>query len=200
MELGEVKTVVKSGSEPFHLNGKKLNQNVLSFWQWSHSEILGNTLRGILAEYIVSMDVKCPYEVREEWDAFDLVSQEGVKIEVKSSSYIQSWKQSKLSKISFGIQPTIIWDEYNHRSSKAQRQSDVYVFCLLAHKEQKTIDPLNLEQWEFYVLPTRALDERVGNQKTITLSSLLRLNPKQCGFGEINEAIEIQLEVSNHSK
>jgi len=144
MELGEVKTVVKSGNEPFHLNGKKINRDLLSFWQWSNSEILGNTLRGVLAEYIVSIDVKCPYEVREEWDAFDLISQENIKIEVKSSSYIQSWKQRILSNISFGIQPTIIWDENNKRSSVAKRQSDVYVFCLLAHKGQRTIDPLNL--------------------------------------------------------
>jgi len=193
MELGEVKTVVKSGNEPFHLNGKKINRDLLSFWQWSNSEILGNTLRGVLAEYIVSIDVKCPYEVREEWDAFDLISQENIKIEVKSSSYIQSWKQRILSNISFGIQPTIIWDENNKRSSVAKRQSDVYVFCLLAHKEQRTIDPLNLEQWEFYVLSTSVLNEKVEKQKTITLSSLLRLNPMKCNFGKIHEAIKIQL-------
>ncbi|HIP07859.1 MAG TPA: hypothetical protein EYG66_08375, partial [Mariprofundaceae bacterium] len=187
--IGAVQTILKSGNEPFHLNGTKINQNLLSFWQWSNSEILGNTLRGVLAEYIVSIDIKCPYEVREEWDAFDLVTPEGVKVEVKSSSYIQSWKQSKFSNISFGIQPTIVWDENNNRSSKAKRQSEVYVFCLLAHKEQSTIDPLNLEQWEFYVLSTNSLNEKVGNQKTITLSSLLKLNPKKCSFGEINNAI-----------
>ena len=190
MELGTVKTVVKSGNESFHLNGKKLNQNLLSFWQWANSEILSNTLRGVLAEYIVSIDVKCPYEIREEWDAFDLISHENVKIEVKSSSYIQSWQQTKLSNISFGIQPTVTWDKNNTRSSVAKRQSDVYVFCLLAHKEQRTIDPLNLEQWEFYVLSTSVLDAKVGNQKTIALSSLLKLNPKKCKFGEINEAIK----------
>jgi len=190
MELGAVKTVVKSGNEPFHFNGKKVTQNLLSFWQWASSEILSNTLRGVLAEYIVSIDIQCPDEVREEWDAFDLISNDNVKIEVKSSSYIQSWQQSKLSNISFGIQPTVIWNENNTRSTVAKRQSDVYVFCLLAHKEQKTIDPLNLEQWEFYVLSTNILNEKVGNQKTITLSSLLKLKPQKCNFGEINEAIK----------
>jgi hypothetical protein len=28
----------------------------------------------------------------------------------------------------------------------------VYVFCHLKHKDQHTIDPLKLEQWDFYVL------------------------------------------------
>jgi len=190
MELGALKTVVKSGNEHFHLNGKIINQNLLLFWQWANSEILGNTLRGVLAEYIVSIDIECPYEIREEWDAFGLISSDNRKIEVKSSSYIQSWQQTKLSNISFGIQPTVIWNENNTRSSVAKRQSDIYVFCLLAHKEQKTIDPLNLEQWEFYVLSTNILNEKVGNQKTITLSSLLKLKPQKCNFGEINEAIK----------
>jgi len=190
MELGALKTVVKSGNEPFHLNGKIINQNLLSFWQWANSEILGNTLRGVLAEYIVSIDIECPYEIREEWDAFDLISSDNRKIEVKSSSYIQSWQQTKLSNISFGIQPTVIWNENNTRSSVAKRQADIYVFCLLAHKEKETIDPLNLAQWEFYVLSTNILNEKVGNQKTITLSSLLKLKPQKCNFGEINEAIK----------
>jgi hypothetical protein len=54
-------------------------------------------LRGVLAEYIVSMDIKCPYQVREEWDAYDLITPEKVKVEVKSASYLQSWEQTKFS-------------------------------------------------------------------------------------------------------
>ena len=193
VKLDAIETKQKSGHEPFHIDGENIDKNLLSFWQWSSSEIVGNTLRGVLAEYIVSIDIKCPYKVREEWDAFDLITQEGLRVEVKSSSYLQSWKQNKFSNISFGIQETIIWDENtdnNKRTTEAKRQADVYVFCLLAHKEQETIDPLNLKQWEFYVLPTRVLNERVGSQKRITLSSLLTLKPEKCRFGEINKAID----------
>lgn len=190
MELGQIKTTKKSGSEPLHLDGKNTSHNLLSFWRWSSSEILGNGLRGVLAEYIVSIDINCPHETREEWDAFDLLTPENVKVEVKSASYLQSWEQKKYSSISFGIQPTVVWEANNARSKEAKRQADIYVFCLLSHKDQKTIDPLNLAQWEFYVLPTAILNEKCNQQKTITFSSLLKLEPIKCKFGEISGAIK----------
>jgi hypothetical protein len=56
-----------------------------------------------------------------------------------------------------------------------QRQADVYVFALLAHREKTTIDPMNVAQWEFYVLPTRVLDSRARSQHSITLRSLQSL-------------------------
>jgi hypothetical protein len=149
---------------------------MLDFWRWSSSDILSNTLRGRFAEYIVATDVGCDGDIRYEWDAYDLKMRGGAKIEVKSSSYWQSWEQNGLSKISFGIQPTRIWDESkNKRSQNSERQADVYVFCVLAHKEEKTLDQFNMDQWDFYVLPAKVLDDEVGDQKTITLGSLLTL-------------------------
>ena len=179
----------KSGKEPFHINGKSLNHDLLSFWQWSSSEILGNALRGVLVEYIVSIDIGCEQQVREEWDAYDLITPDGIKVEVKSSSYLQSWEQKSLSKISFGIQPTRIWESSNTYSKEAKRQSDVYVFCVLAHKDKDTVDPLNLAQWDFYILATKVLDEKAGMQKSISLSSLLKLKPTKCRYGEIKHTI-----------
>lgn len=152
----EYSSTRKSGTETFHIEGKKLDCSLLKFWQWSSSEVLGNTLRGILAEYIVSMDLDCETDIRVEWDAYDLLSPEGIKVEVKSASYLQSWTQEKLSKISFGIQPTYGWDiTINAPGKELKRQSDVYVFCVLAHKDKSTVDPLNLGQWEFYVVSTK---------------------------------------------
>ena len=190
MELGEIKVEKKSGRELFHIDGHETNHNLLSFWQWSSSEILGNALRGVLAEYIVSMDIRCSYATRTEWDSFDLVTPDGIKVEVKSASYLQSWSQNKFSQISFGIQPTTAWNDDDTRSVEAKRQADMYVFCVLAHKDQATIDPLNLAQWDFYVLPTVTLNNQVGNQKTIRLAPLEKLNPLKCKFGEISNAIE----------
>lgn len=37
-----------------------------------------------------------------EWDAVDIIYK-GIKIEVKSSGYLQSWNYDKLSKIRFDI-------------------------------------------------------------------------------------------------
>jgi hypothetical protein len=48
----------------------------------------------------------------------------------------------------------------------------VYVFALLHHQSKASIDPLNLEQWEFYVVGTCVLNERKRSQHSISLKSL----------------------------
>jgi len=146
-------------------------------------------LRGILAEYIVASAIGVLKKPREEWDAYDLVSPKGLKIEIKSSSYLQSWEQSKFSKILFGIQPTLVWEDMNKRSKQPQRQADVYVFCVLAHKDKNTVNPLNLDQWDFYLLKTSVLNEFCLTQKSITLSSLLKLKPLIVNYAGLKQAI-----------
>ena len=181
--LKAIKTVKKTGQEPFYTKDGNIPLNVLSFWQWSSSELLGNALRGVLAEFIVASTIDALDKPREEWDAFDLITKNGLKIEIKSSAYLQSWHQSELSKITFGIQPTVEWDvKTNLRAKESKRQSDIYIFCVLHHKDKSTIDPLNLSQWTFYILETRVLNQKIPKQKTITLSSLLKLNPTQVEY------------------
>ena len=115
----------------------------------------------------------------------------GLKIEIKSSAYLQSWEQKKLSNIIFGIQPTSNWDYSQNKRTEAKiRQSDIYIFCVLSHKDKNTVNPLNLNQWDFYILETKILNEKVQAQKTITLSSLLRLNPIKVQYNKLKEKIE----------
>ncbi|MDF7826719.1 hypothetical protein P4B35_22005 [Pontiellaceae bacterium B12227] len=189
-DLDPIMSFRKAGDELFHRNGTGLSNTLLSFWQWSSSELVGNALRGMLAEYIVAMDLGCTDGVRQEWDAFDLETHDGIKVEVKSAAYLQSWKQSDYSKIQFSIAPTCGWDANTNTSSEQKvRQSDVYVFCLLKHKDKATVDPLNMEQWDFYVVPTTVLNMKLGQQKTLSLSRLLELEPAKVEHGAIGHAI-----------
>ena len=189
--LPAIKTVQKTGKETFYIDGKKLPLDVLSFWKWSSSELLGNALRGVLAEFIVASTIDILDKPREEWDAYDLKTKTGLKIEIKSSSYLQSWEQIELSKIIFGIQPTSDWDySINKRSKEKMRQSDIYIFCVLSHKDKNSVDPLDLSQWDFYILETKVLNEKVKTQKTITLSSLLKLNPIKTKYENLKQEIE----------
>jgi len=181
-----LKTNKKTGQEHFNFDGTQLPINVLSFWQWSSSDLLGNALRGKLAEFIVASAIDVLGNLREEWDEYDLVANNGLKIEVKSSSYLQSWVQNKLSKIIFGIQPT---GETQSSNPERSRKADIYVFCVLAHKEKETVDPSNLNQWDFYILKTTVLDKEVPTQKTITLSSLLDLNPIHVKYDKLKNEI-----------
>jgi len=155
----------------------------------------------VLAEFIVASAIDVLEKPREEWDAYDLVTKNGLKIEIKSSSYLQSWEQSALSKIIFGIQPTTVWNNDNKRSSEAKRQADIYVFCVLSHKDKTTVNPLDLSQWDFYTLPTATLNEKRPNQKTITLSSLLQLNPEISKYDKLKNVINSAYNKANaHGK
>ena len=191
MPLSAIDTTRKTGSESFITNNTPLPFTLLDFWQWSSSDLVGNAMRGVLAEYIVASAVGCTGGSRTEWDAYDIETDSGIKIEVKSASYIQSWKQVRYSDIIFGIAPTqsLIGDTQIYSEHKV-RQADVYVFCVLAHKDQDTINPLNLDQWDVYVISTEVLNEVVGEQKTIGLQSLLKLSPKKTNYEGLGESIE----------
>lgn len=150
------------------------DRTICDYWAWAFSDVLGNTERGVLAEYLVALALGIDHIPRENWLPHDLLYKEEVRIEVKSSAYIQSWYQEGLSKIIFGIRKTHLWDpKTNKMSERASRQSDIYVFCLYTEKEKhKAANTLDISMWEFYVLCTKTINDSLGNQKTIGLTSL----------------------------
>ncbi|MCZ2247140.1 MAG: hypothetical protein LC111_00065 [Bacteroidia bacterium] len=181
----------KSGEESFRAKGIPLENKLFGFWQWACSDLSSNIMRGILAEYIVASELEIAINTRREWDAYDLETNDGVKLEIKSASYLQTWVQRKFSEISFDIAPKKVWNaSANEYSNEIKRQADVYVFCLLHHKEKSTLDPLDLDQWTFYLLSTSVLNAEIPNQKSICLPALLNLNPVEVSFGEIGLAIK----------
>ena len=185
MNLEEIKTLPKNPDETFQFNSQNLDFRLVDFWRWSQSDLIENRNRGILAEFIVRQALEIKYPTRLEWDAFDLITDDGVKIEVKSAAYIQAWKQERHSAIQFGIEPTRGLLEDNNYSEEKLRRADIYIFCLLGHKDQVTINPMNLDQWVFYVLSTKILNERFPNQKSISLNVLKTLNCHECNYGQL---------------
>lgn len=177
MELGIKNTNIKSGSELLIHNKKTLGFSLLDFWRWSVSDILSNATRGRYAEFVVGSATNVNMNIiRDEWSSYDLVTPEGIKLEIKSAAYLQSWFQKDLSKISFRTKPALYWDSSTGEQSKEKnRHADVYVFCLLNHKEKRTVDPLNMDQWEFYILATKELNNYTRSQYSITLNSLRQL-------------------------
>lgn len=185
-----LQTSRKSGDEHFSLSGEKLELRLSEFWQWSASDLVSNAMRGVLAEFLVASALGLADGARNQWDAFDLLLADGTRIEVKSAAYLQSWAHAKLSNIIFTIRPTLAWNsETNQLSSELRRQADIYVFCLLAHQDKATLDPMRLEQWKFYLLRSGVLDERYPSQKTISLASLLKLQPLDATFENIAERV-----------
>lgn len=188
------------GDETFHIDGTKLDDSLLRFWQWVGSDLRSNATRGRLAEYLVARGLGVADGVRREWVAHDLTSKDGTKIEVKSAAYVQGWAQRRPSLISFDIRPTLGWDPDTAKFGDARRrQSDVYVFSLLHVQDEAKLDPLNLSHWRFFVLPTRVLNETCPSQKTITLRKLQVLDPEEVGFEGIADAV-VRASASSQAK
>ncbi len=188
--LPPIKATRKNGSDPIHDAGRPLGFDLNDFWRWASSDLVSNVTRGVVAEYLVAKAVGLnPDAVRVEWDAYDLTSPEGIKIEVKSAAYIQSWHQPDYSRISFRVPKTLGWDaETNVEAEEAKRHAEVYVLCLLKNRDQESLDPLDVSQWDFYVLPTSVLNERKRSQHSITLPSLEKLCDA-VSYGRLQEAI-----------
>jgi len=194
----EPKAKIKTGNEPLYNNGQPLQFNLLHFWQWSVSDILSNSIRGRLAEFIVATATGVNLTtVRSEWDAYDLLTPEGIKLEIKSAAYLQTWQQSSLSKISFSTKLARSWDfAMDKRSEVPLRHADVYVFCLLKHQIRDSVDPLNLNHWDFYVLSTAELNKYTRSQHSITLNSLQRLT-QAINYDDIDSVIKKKHQLNN---
>lgn len=181
-----------NGTEEFTLHGSSAGITIKDFWSWAYSDLLNNTFRGVLAEFLVysSMsNIVPPTQMRIDWMPFDLTSPSGHRIEVKSAAYLQSWEQDYYSKILFDIAPKRAWSPTDGYSVEVKRNSDLYVFCLYtALSRNKSI--LDLDLWEFYVLATSVLNEKTPLQKGISLPSLLKLRPVKTDYEGLGQTIE----------
>ena len=164
-----------TGNEDFTLSGSATGRKVIDFWRWSSSELNDNILRAALGEYIVASAVgdQCTDRQRAGWRVYDLLTDYGCKIEVKTSAHRQSWSQSKPSALTFDIGRKVDWDG---DIPDAIRHSDVYVFCVV-NNDDPGDSLLDLSKWDFYVVATSDLNVIAGDQKTISLSALKKRLP-----------------------
>ena len=172
--------------------------SVLDFWRYMYSQI--GAYPAELAEFLVAraLGVKRP-ENLDYWSAYDM-SYRGRRIEVKETRYIHSWNKDKLSNVrTFSIAPTNnrYWGSTLnlHPERKIARQSDVYVFCLNINKEYEKSDPLNIDYWRFYIVPTFEIDRyaekhKNPDQKKISLNVVRNLAGEGVCFDEIREKVD----------
>jgi hypothetical protein len=194
MNLDAINFSKKLGNELFI--GNENCRTLLDFWRWAYSDLIGNTERGTVAEFIVAMACKVDDSVRVSWDSYDLTLKNGIKVEVKSSAYLQTWKQKRFSMPVFNIPKTKSWDAFNNEyGSEIKRHADIYVFALLAHQDKKSLNPLDVKQWEFYVIDTETLNLKVQDSKTITLNKLIQIGAKSATYENLLEIILMTFQV-----
>jgi hypothetical protein len=193
-DLGPLTVSRRIGTEAFASAGAPAGFNLLEFWQWSASDLVNNTSRGVLAEFIVAKALDVDISgARMGWARWDLETSDGLRIEVKSAAYCQSWGQTQLSTVQFAVPKRRAFDSVTGTVEPTLcRHAHVYVFALLAHEDKPTIDPMNLDQWRFYVLATRQLDERQRSQHSITLRSLEALAGPPVSFTGLPEAVRLK--------
>lgn len=188
--LGPIEVTRRDGREPFHIAGAAAGTRLIDFWRWSCSDLVSNSTRGVLAEFLVAQALGLAAGVRDEWAAFDLETTDGIRIEVKSAAFIQSWRQSRPSRISFSVSGSKAWSRASGtQQADSHRQADVYVFALLAHRDQASLDPMDLSHWRFHALASSKLEAAVGDQRSISLASLTALAGDSIGFAELAGAV-----------
>ena len=70
----------QTGQEKFTKQDIATDIHLLEFWQWSQSNLLNDTLRGTIAEFIVAKAVNATNTIRVEWDAYDLIHLKVLKL------------------------------------------------------------------------------------------------------------------------
>ena len=162
------------------------------YWLWAYSDIIGNTNRGMLAQFIVARALGDTRPALDTWAPYDVVAHDGTKVEVKSAAYLQSWSQKRYSRITFSIAKTLEWDPTTGDwvGPNQIRQSDAYVFALVAEKDKAKVNTLDLRQWEFYIVPTSLLNQELGDAKSISLTPLRQL-ASPVGVGALRTSLAL---------
>ena len=149
-------------------------------------------MRGVVGEYWVANALDILHKRRHGWETWDFETENGIRIEVKTSGYLQSWHKpgQKPSNPVFGINAVNVKEDPDRGLSAGRyRPANVYVFCFHLSLDLSTLDPLDISQWEFYVLATRVLDAKRPNGKTIGLTPLKRLGAKKVVHSDLRDAI-----------
>ena len=165
-----------------------LDASVADFWRWAFSDLRDNTVRGVLAEFLVAASLGRTAARRKAWDNFDVLTESGIRVEVKASGYLQSWPQAKHSQLNFGRVAARSWDENtNAFGAEPEVRADIFVFAVHTCRDHAHYDALDVGQWEFYVVPAGPV--RDCKYKSVTISWVRRYT-EPVGFAHLAEAIE----------
>ncbi len=167
---------------------------LLDFWKFRYCNIFD--LQESIAEFIVAKALgKETADNLEYWTLYD-IDYRGKRVEVKETSYYHPWnKDGKVSmQRTFGItKANSSYGDKTHEN-RYERQNDVYVFCLNTGFTAEESYPLNLNNWEFYIVPTKVINEKCENQKTVSLQRIKQLGFEAKRYDEIRQTIDSFIE------
>ena len=172
-----------------------LSTSESQFWTWFRPTLAENWMRGVVGEYWVANALDILHKRRHGWETWDLETEDRIRIEVKTSGYRQSWHKpgDKMATPRFVVpRVRVKADESRGLRQGQYRPAHVYVFCFHKERDAAKLDPLDISQWEFYVVPTKMLDENVNpNAKSpsINLRFLSEHSLDRIDLPELRDAI-----------
>lgn len=172
-----------TGMEPFI----GIDARVSDFWRFALSDLRMNNARGYLAEWLVAQALGMREIHCVEWDDVDLLL-DRIPIEVKSSAYLQAWDQRQLSTIQFtGLQGTRYRNRSGYDPAGKRFKAHVYVFCVQTARTHAEYHPLDVTQWDFYVVRRSQL-VALG-QKSVGLVALCKLVDVPTPWDQLRDAV-----------
>lgn len=165
---------------------------VVDFWRWAYSDVRSNGNRSVFAEFMVGKALGCLDQPRVEWDSVDLHYGE-FGIEVKASAACQRWFHSKPSRISFSIRKAPFWNDATGKyEGKPTRSAHCYVFCCHPETDRAKVNVLDVQSWDFYVVPVGTLNSALGLQKSVSLATVKK-HGIHCKFDRLKATVDSAL-------
>jgi hypothetical protein len=153
-------------------------QTIADFWRWAFSDLCDDDVKGIFAEWLVCRLLDLPMTRRFSWANCDIRTPGGVRIEVKSSAWWQSWRllNGDGSPREPRVEPSQVIQfrrlksrdpelygvcQGGEKDIVASYHADLYVFAIQNEHNAEIWNALDLRQWTFYLL-TRNQVEGTG--------------------------------------
>ncbi|NTZ42137.1 hypothetical protein G7A66_03315 [Altererythrobacter sp. SALINAS58] len=130
--------------------------------------LIMNVMRSYVAEAIICEALGGRWSwCSGDYAAWDIESQDGVRIEVKQSAAKQTWQSKKSSIPAFDIRPRKGRYDGPNWVAESGRNADVYIFAWHSVIDE-TANHKEPSQWLFFIVPT----EELPDQNSIGLSAL----------------------------
>lgn len=178
---------ILTGLERFTIDGEESEMILQDFWRFQYSNIWD--LQADMSEFIVAkaLGIEEPCN-RNGWCLYD-IDYNGYRIEVKQTSDWHSWNRDgyvqKKPRFDIGKAYSI----YKDVKSDFERQNDIYVFCHLKGNDAESANPMNLSAWDFYVIPTKLINDKCGDSKTISFSRV-KMFTNSVSYNELRNKID----------
>jgi hypothetical protein len=180
-----------TGYEKFVFDNKSLDFDMIDYWKFHYSNIYD--LQDTIAEFIVARALDIDKAQNDQyWTLWD-ITYRNKRIEVKETSYYHSFntdgqvsnhRNFSIRKANGG------YDAENSGNNEFCRQNDIYVFCLNIGNTKETSYPLDLNNWEFYIVPTYVINEQCGDNKSISLGRIKSLGFEALKYNQIKGRID----------